>query len=374
MGEKMKMIKGKNKLLCKLLLIIFIVSTLIPVSGCWSRRELEDLAFILALGIDRQEDDFIIYALVGEPAQGVQAEGEDDELTVIEGTGKTISAAYDQLFENADKRPFLSHLKIIILSEELAQDGIKRSVDFIRRDIRVRGNTVMTVGKGDLKEILGTQPILGGQPAISIEETIRFNAERSKVFNTQMTQMVRDLFEEDIELVMPVISLVEEKIAIRNAAYFINTTMKGTIDNKQVLGLLWLRGEVQHGVFTINPVREQGKYITFQLMSTKVAVNPVIRDDEKLVFYVDINQNLQLNDDQSSLSIDEMEEEAEQYIKNTVLETINHAKEAGSDYIGFGKRYRRKYPARWDAENWPEEFQRSEVIIRVNTLINIEER
>lgn len=368
------MSKRMNKSICKILVVALLITCLLPLSGCWSRRELEDLAFILAMGIERQDDEFTMYALVGEPAQGTMAEGADDELTIIEGAGKTLSSAYDNLFEAADRRPFLSHLKIVIFSEELAQQGISRTIDFLRRDLRVRGNTAMMVGQGDLRTILETQPPLGGQPAIAIEEALRFNRERSKLFNTELYELLRDLTEEDRRVVLPIISEEEEKVAIRNAAYFENTTMKGTIDNKQVLGLLWLRGDVQHGVFTINPTRQQGRYITFQLMSTEVKVNPVHQDNGKLVFYIDVNQSLVLNDDQSDLSISEMEEEAETYIRNTVLETVNHAKEEGIDYIGFGMRYRRKYPSRWDAEKWQDQFQQAEVVIRVKTFINIEER
>lgn len=325
------------------------------------------------MGIDREVDgNFRIIAQVGQPAQGAGGEGEgQEEITVVEGTGKTISAAYDQLFEKVGSRPFLSHIRVIIIGEKLALNGVNRLVDFLQRDIRVRSNSVVLIGAGDLGEILQAQPPLNGSAALDIDESIRFNWERSRIFRKELYEMVRDLKEGDTELILPMISVVEEELIIRNAAYFENTTMKGTLDNREVLGYMWLNGDVRHGVITISPKQEEARYITFQLHETKVNINPVVQENG-LVFYIDVDQDLRITDNQTNLTVSEMEDEVNEYIKYTILETINTAKEAGTDFIGFGRWYRRKYPNRWNEDNWPQQFQNSDVIIRVNSKVNAE--
>jgi Ger(x)C family germination protein len=261
----------------------------------------------------------------------------------------------------------------VIIGEELAKSGINRMLDFLQRDIRMRSTTLIAVGQGDVKEILESQPVLGGITGLAIKESMWFNWERSKIIRKELYQMVRDVKEGDRELVLPIISMEGENIAIRNAAYFQNTTMKGILDNKQVLGLLWLVGDVRHGSITINPNPRDPRYITLELMDTKVEINPV-EGSKGLVFHIKVDQQLRVTDDQTNLTVTQIEQEVNRYIKNTILETINLAKEEGIDFIGFGKRYRRKYPKKWDEDKWTKKFQGAEVIIKVNSIINREER
>lgn len=354
-------------------MIIFIL--LISNTGCWSRRELEELAFVLALGIDKGDDgEFILYAQIGKAQQEAGGgDGEGGEIVVIEGKGKTIVQAYDQMFEVANRRLFLSHARLVIISEELAKSGINRILDFLQRDIRIRSTTLIAVGQGDIKEILESQPVLGGITGLAIKDSMRFNWERSKILRKELYEMVRDIKEGDAELTLPIITMEGEKVAIKNAAYFQNTTMKGTLDNKEVLGLLWLVGDVRHGSITINPNPKDSRYITLELMDTKVSINPV-EGSKGLVFHIKVDQQLRVADDQTNLTVSQIEQEVNRYIKNTILETVNLAKEEGVDFIGFGKRYRRKYPKKWDEDKWIEKFKESEVIIKVNSIINREER
>ncbi len=369
---KMKVIK-----ISRYLSIVLLTCVLLLNSGCWSRRELEDLAFILAMGIDKDEELGIrIFAQIGEAEQqgaGGAEEGGGGEITVLEGTGRTVSAAYDQLFEVSSRRPFLSHMKIVLIGEELAQDGIREILDFLKRDLRVRNNTVMLLAQGDLKVMLEAEPTIGGVPALVLDETVRFNWERSKTFRNELFQLNRDMVEDDIELILPMVMEQGDMIAVRNSAYFDNYSMKGTLDNRQTLGYLWLSSDVRHGVITVSPEKEENRYVTFLMKNTRVKINPVEQDNE-LTFFIDIYQRTTISDNQTNLSIEEMEQEISTYIKNTVLDTINTAQEAGIDFIGFGKRYKRKYPRRWDEKTWQQKFSEAEVIIRVEAEINSEER
>lgn len=366
----------KLKKIISFICLILIFKILLLSTGCWSRRELEDLAFVLAMGVDIEDDgSFKIIAQIGEDSEQQEGGGggEEDGPTLMEGRGKTMSAAYDQLFSGAGKRPFLSHIRAIIISENLGENGINRIVDFLQRDIRIRSTTVIFIGRGDLQELMNIQPRLGEIPGLNLDEKIRFNWERSKIFRKELYEMVRDLKEGDIELVLPVLTPMEEKIFLGNAGYFQNTTLKGNLDNLQVLGLMFLMNDVRHGVITLKPKKEEARYLTLKLYGTHVSINPV-DEDNRLVFYIDIEQELRVLDDETNLTTAQMEEEANNYIKFAVLDTVNIAKEKGIDFLGFGRRYRRKYPQRWDEDRWQRKFKDSEVIIRVNSNVNREIR
>ncbi|HCX77816.1 MAG TPA: hypothetical protein DG577_00225, partial [Firmicutes bacterium] len=122
-----------------ILISILIVALLI--SGCWSRREMESLVYILVLGIDQGENgNFKIYAQVGKPNQSTGGGGEQPVFQTLTAEGRDMSEAVADLFLKSSKTPDLSHLQLLIFSNKLAANGIQQVLDFLRRDFSIREN------------------------------------------------------------------------------------------------------------------------------------------------------------------------------------------------------------------------------------------
>ncbi|WP_350342694.1 Ger(x)C family spore germination protein [Proteinivorax tanatarense] len=364
-----KMITKRVKKRFRQIIILFLtIGMIIPTSGCWSRRELEDLAFVLAMGIDKDEDGISILAHIGQEGGGDMEDEEGEGAMVLEGEGQTISDAFDNLFSKSNKRPFLDHMKVIIISEDLAREGIEPIMDFFRRDIRVRGNTTVMIAKEDsLEEVLEFEPDLGTQPALLLEETFRYNWERSRVFKKDFFEVVIDVLEEDRELFLPMVDVSEEEqLIISDTAVFRGYEMVEELNNKQNLGLLYLRSEVRHGTLTIET--DEDEFVSLRIEDTDLEITP-LEDEGQIVFHIEIDQELAITESSSQLSIDELEELASEFIQLTVLDTINVAKDIESDFLGFGSIYRRANPQQWDLQQWLDQFPEIEVIIDVETNI-----
>ncbi|WP_353894149.1 Ger(x)C family spore germination protein [Proteinivorax hydrogeniformans] len=357
-----------TKKLRRIAAFLLIIAITIPSSGCWSRRELEDLAFVLAMGVEENDNGIKILAHIGQEGGGDMEDEEGEGALVIEGEGKTISDAFDNLFSKTNKRPYLNHLKVIVLSEELAREGIEPIMDFFRRDIRVRGNTTVMIAKEDsLEEVLEFEPELGTQPALLLEETFRYNWERSRAYKKDFFEVVTDILEEDRELFLPMVDVSEEEqLIISDTAVFRGYEMVEVLNNKQNLGLMYLRQQVRHGTLTLEVDEEE--FVSLTILGTDVEITPV-EVEGQLTFQIEIDQTLSITESHTEMDIDELEDLASRFIQLTVLDTINIAKKAETDFLGFGTLYRRTNRQQWSAQKWQEQFPQIEVIIDVETNI-----
>jgi spore germination protein KC len=85
-----------------MIILLVAVLPLLSLSGCWNRQEVTDIAIIVALGIDKnEEDDFLVSVQVlnpGEVASSVGGgSGYDSPVTTYSADGKLLFEAMNKL-------------------------------------------------------------------------------------------------------------------------------------------------------------------------------------------------------------------------------------------------------------------------------------
>src|SRR5699024_11217284 len=77
----------------------------------------------------------------------------------ITGKGRSVSRANEEMSANNSKTPYFGHIKMLIISEELAkQKGtLIKLLDHYIRDVKIRRVTNLIVSEGDEKGVLGFQ-------------------------------------------------------------------------------------------------------------------------------------------------------------------------------------------------------------------------
>jgi len=86
------------------------------LTGCWDRVEIENRAFVVAIGIDKEDDTYALSLSV--PL--LKKEGdEEDECHIKTATGKTITEALKQLDAKTDKTLYYGQAKLLVLGGDL---------------------------------------------------------------------------------------------------------------------------------------------------------------------------------------------------------------------------------------------------------------
>lgn len=141
----------------KNLIIISLIFLILMLSGCWSKRELNDLALVAALGIDFVDDEYAISAQVIDPSQvsSKQSASEQAPVVTYHAQGKTVFEAIRKILASSPRKLYFAHLQLVVIGEELAINGLRDTVDFLGRDQEIRNDfTVIVSQQATAKDVL----------------------------------------------------------------------------------------------------------------------------------------------------------------------------------------------------------------------------
>lgn len=149
--------------LSKVFKIVIIYLCTVLLSGCNKSVEPNELAYVVAIGIDKTEgEEGYSYTLqIADPMtiSGGSGEegGKDGEKTVfaVTVTAPSVFSAVNLVNHMYSKEVTLAHTKLIAISDKIAtEDGIKNISEAVTRSEEIRPNTHMTVVIGEAGEYL----------------------------------------------------------------------------------------------------------------------------------------------------------------------------------------------------------------------------
>ncbi|WHY00562.1 Ger(x)C family spore germination protein [Neobacillus sp. DY30] len=362
--------------------------TLIFLSGCWNRVEINDIAIVTAIGLDLVEEDQLRLTLqVAIPSKlvtgGTGGSGGKSTLMISE-TGATVSEAYRNIQGKLPRRIFFSQSRVLLIGEDLAKKGIFHVVDFHTRYSEPRINSFIMFTKGKASKIINSMPNFEN---ISAEET-RELAKMSVGIKVYVRDFMNMLLTDGLEPFASQFTLEPLEVysnkpgetqAINGIAVFKGDKLAGWLDGRETRGLLWLRNEVKEGVISIKIPREKGGgTISMEIVRTETKIVPILKGG-KVTLDVDVVTELNVIENDSKLqlfetkSIEEIQKYAEEKIRKKVELTVDKAQKGfGSDILGFGQSIYKKYPKVWNTqykEIWEKEFPQTKVTIHSKALV-----
>ena len=130
----------------KCMFVLLILSVLL--TGCWDRRELNELGITLALGIDKVEDEYQVTAQVVVPSEiSTKSSTGRSPVTLFHANGETVYEALRKLTKNSPRKIYPGHLRMLVIGEDLAEEGIGESLEFLSRDWELRSDFYVVIAK-----------------------------------------------------------------------------------------------------------------------------------------------------------------------------------------------------------------------------------
>ena len=156
----------------KLKKVIAIICIFSLLSGCYDYIEPNDLAYVVAIGIDKGKDDSIYnftlqFARPTQISGGSSEEGGSGEKTIgtVKVEAPSIYSAVNVANHVISKTFTLSHTKIIVLSHEIAKSGIGEIVDVVGRSTDLRPTVFLCVSEKGAGEYLeSVKPVIEINP------------------------------------------------------------------------------------------------------------------------------------------------------------------------------------------------------------------
>lgn len=167
----------------KKLLIVLII---IIITGCSSYIELNDLAIINSIGIQKDDNNYkISISLLNE----VDKDTLEPSLRLIEINNTNLNLAFEELSLNLNKQIYLSHLNLLVIDDSIKNMEIKEIINYFLNNQDARENFLI-VFSNKIEEILTNSKFQ------EINNLVKINQETtSKVIYTTMYDLIKNYYD-----------------------------------------------------------------------------------------------------------------------------------------------------------------------------------
>jgi spore germination protein KC len=373
----------------------------IILAGCWSRKELTDLAFIIAVGLDKTKDGkyMMIYQVVnpGNVAGATQRGGGSGgvPVSIYKATGNNLVEASRKTSQKVSRIPYYAHTNLVVIGEEVAKEGLDGLFDAMERNSQFRATSMVVIARHhSAEDVLKILTPIDKISANQIIKTLQFSEKMwGETINIHVGDIIRDLSSQGKA---PVISGVgiegnvrkgkrqlsiqasepDARLYVDGLAMFKDGKLVGWINGEASRGVLWVLDKIKQTNITTG-WKGKKEAISYKVDRSQTSVAAHIKNGKPSVSVHiqtegDIGEvlvPLDLNDPKQLLML---KTAIEQAIKREVLDAVERAKEKRTDIFGFGQTVYRSYPHEWRkmAKNWNESyFPYLEVNVKVESFI-----
>lgn len=133
---------------CRMLITFVSVLSCVVLSGCWDRIEINDMAIVMATGVDYENDKVHLTAQIFVPRKAgggdsTGGSGSPSGVTLIRtAEGQNIAEALNRLQRKVPRNMFWGHCEVIVINEDAGKHGLREYIDFFC-DTRRSGSMLM---------------------------------------------------------------------------------------------------------------------------------------------------------------------------------------------------------------------------------------
>lgn len=376
----------------KLLLVLTILANMF-LSGCLYEGELSDIGIAVSVGIDKSEDGYLVtYQVMNPKAVSAKAPNESPIVLYTE-SGEDLFEIKRKITQQSPRKIYHSHLRTVILSEEIAKEGIKDMLDFFVRGHEYRTDFYFLIAKGTtahniLKVITPLESVSQMEVYQALERSEKVWAPTKTV---KIYELVNNIISQGDNPVMTGVEILNPKDksdSIDNLklsdATKLSVSSMGVFKEDKLVGWLTEKESRSYNYITEN-VESTGTYSEYE--QNRISVEVINSKTKRKVYVIDsklaINVEISIKIDIAAITgdlditdeniINKFESMAEEQVKSLCNNAVKRTKEDfGSDIFGFGEDIHRAYPKLWKdlKDDWNNEFANLPVNFDVKVKVN----
>lgn len=356
--------------------MVFVFVMIIACYGLGALGETAEInryAVVSAIGIDRSEDDaFEISLLTFIP---IAEQTFTETYKVISSKGQSVSEAMDYAGLYIGRKVGLSHVKLIVLNENLVEENISKFLDYLSRSKHMSSSTKMIVTDSSAKEFLKVAEKLDSGSSIKVSELIAYNSEYIYATDSSLELFYKGIFGPTGTSLIPCILLEEggdvglsagsnssqdagsqdtaqsqPKIIINNGDTIVCKDGKkvAKITGEDIKKINLFKNDFNSGVIKLENFSDEhfnNANLTFEILDKKIK-NKVIFENHIPVFNINMDLYLILSEvENDSQTIEENVEffdistkalnEIEVKVRNSMADGIDIMRENKTDLVDF---------------------------------------
>ena len=157
-------------------LLMIIALSFLFFSNDFGLLDVQKTAIIMAAGIDREGDDFIVTSQVAIPQDSKQ--GKSTESVQIVSRGKTVADAFEEINAKTGWYPKLVFCRLLLLGENTVQENVFDALDYFLRDEYFSDNCYVAACEGYAKDLLNQAALVDSTSSVAMEKVLSDHAAR----------------------------------------------------------------------------------------------------------------------------------------------------------------------------------------------------
>ena len=165
-----------NKNTVRYYLLLVSLLTFFFFSNDFGLVDVQKTAIVMAVGIDREEDTYIITSQIAIPQSSKQ--GKQAESVQIVSRGKTVADAFKQINAKTGWYPKLVFCNLILLGEKSTEQNVFSALEFFIRDEYLSDDCFVATTVGTAKDLLNTSALVDPSSNIAMEKVLSSHAKQ----------------------------------------------------------------------------------------------------------------------------------------------------------------------------------------------------
>lgn len=351
----------------KFVIWTFIIMLTLTLTSCWDAKDVQELQYITALGIDYKDDTFIIHGQVMSFSGIAKQEGSQmlpTPVWVAKGYGKTIITAMNDFYRKSNQPIYWGHVDVIIYSENVLKMGIKQVNNSLLRFQQIRETAWVYGTNESIDEILLMTSLFGSPAQSSLFNPYDIYKLYSYLPPLRIQRLFVDNNESGMTVKLPLLKIrkavwkdnsEKSNTAKMGGAYLIkNNKFKGKLIEKEILGLRWVTKQTKRSPLVLKA--DGNLDIVVSIIRPDVEIIPEFNNGD-VRFIIKIRVKGSVADMEGQIALSKLEKEIKRHIRNEVMESFKNGLEIGADLYNLEEVVYRKNNKEWKKLFKDKEYQ-----------------
>ncbi|UOF92621.1 Ger(x)C family spore germination protein [Fodinisporobacter ferrooxydans] len=376
--------------------IVVLLFVMLPISGCWDQRELNEISLVTGLAVDqgRQKKYNVSFEAVNAAELTKKGGGGNAASLVFSQEGQSVSSLLEKMNIGISRHLVYSHVRTVVISEMVAKEGLADILEFMERNREIRDDFNLVIARN-----VKAADILRMSYPLQKVSTLKLHQQLSQAFHdwgsdpdVRMRDMIAAFTSKGREPVAATVTIAgnvkkgnsldntkkitpDALVELCNLSVFRKDKLIGYLPLIDTRNYLWLQNKPFNTSIVLHCEKKQTVTIRIREFTTDIHTNfnhqtPTIHVQMDTYGVVDSMQCKKL--DLTKLNTYEtLETMMSEHIRRELLHTIHKVQNKYKvDIFGFGDIAHRQHPKEFNSiAKWDEAFSKANIQVSVRANI-----
>lgn len=331
---------------------------LLGLPGCWDAKNIQDINYIAAIGIDYVGGKYVIYTQSLDFMNVAKQETKANEpapIWVGRATGYTLDMAINAIYTASPLRVLFEHTSALIITERAMKHDINHLMDALRRYREVRYTPWVFGTKEPLDKLLSVTNVFNISPLTSLlhhpEDVYQ---QSSFIAPLSLQKVTSELGEPNSSVILP--SLITQETQwvengkpsgqyLINGAYIIvNGKNKKWISWRDLMGLRWLTRTTARTPVIVGNEQKPEAVLSMYYPMSRIQVS---MKNNQPVFHISLKVSGHLDEMLENIPVAKLRRMLNEKIEKDIRHTFEKGLEHGIDIYNLKNEVYRKKLKLW---------------------------